>query len=446
MVNRCLRKTSVKTSEIHQTCSSLGTSTGNGQSLISNYCCILPMNLKKIRQSLVVILVAGTLVYGGFRLGTWKAEQNSKSISTIDTTSMDDVLGRLKESYLKTEDIDLNKMMYGATEGMTQALGDPYTNFFPPVDNSRSKEDLQGEFGGVGIQLGFVDKTLAVMTPLKDTPAMEAGLKAGDLILKIIDKGNNVDKDTAGISINEAVNLIRGESGTEVILNIFREGDKQAKDVSLIRGVINVPSTDLKWLDSGKIAVVAVNKFGEKTLPEWEKIVNEIVEKNAKGVILDLRNNPGGYLQRAVDLGSEFISTGVIVKQRDKTSTQVMSVGRNGRLIGMPLVVLINRGSASASEILAGALRDRLEIKLVGEKSFGKGTVQEAQELSDGSGLHVTVAEWLLPSGKNIHGNGLDPDVLVEYTYDEKNPEADNQMDKALEVLKSVIASAKSGL
>jgi carboxyl-terminal processing protease len=398
------------------------------------------MNLKKIRQLLLVIFVSGLLVYGGYRLGMWKVEQGIRSSNSIDTTSMNDVLGRLKASYLKTEDIDPKKLMYGATEGMTKALGDPYTNFFPPVDNSRSKEDLSGEFGGVGIQLGFVDKTLAVMTPLKDSPAIKAGVKAGDLILKIVDKKNNVDKDTTGITLDEAVNLIRGEKGTEVTLTMFREGDKASKEVTLVRDIINVPSTELKWIDNGKVAVVAVNKFGEKTLPEWEKIVTEIKNKKASGVILDLRNNPGGYLQRAVDLGSEFISSGVIVKQRDKLKTEVMNVDRNGKLIGMPLVVLINRGSASASEILAGALRERLGIKLVGEKSFGKGTVQEAQELPDGSGLHVTVAEWLLPSGKNIHGNGLDPDVLVEYKYDEKNPTADNQMDKALETLKSVIA------
>jgi len=372
-------------------------------------------------------------------LGEWKTEQAVKSLSTIDTTSMNDVLSRLKASYLKTEDIDPEKLMYGATEGMTEALGDPYTNFFPPVDNSRSKEDLSGEFGGVGIQLGFVDKTLAVMTPLKDTPAMKAGLRAGDLILKIVDKKNNVDKDTAGITVDEAVNLIRGEKGTEVILTMFREGDKASKEVTLVRDIINVPSTELTWLDSGKVAVVSVNKFGEQTLTEWNKIVTEIKSKNAKGVILDLRNNPGGYLQRAVDLGSEFITSGVIVKQRDRLKTDVMNVSRSGRLIGMPLVVLVNRGSASASEILAGALRERLGIKLVGEKSFGKGTVQEAQDLPDGSGLHVTVAEWLLPSGKNIHNNGLDPDVLVEFKYDEKNPTADNQMDKALEVLKGII-------
>jgi len=323
---------------------------------------------------------------------------------------------------------------------MTEALGDPYTNFFPPVDNSRSKEDLSGEFGGVGIQLGFVENTLAVMTPLKDTPAMRAGIKAGDLILKIVDVKNKVNRDTTKITLNEAVNLIRGEKGTGVTLTMYREGDKQSKDITLVREIINVPSTELKWVDNGKIAVISVNKFGEQTLIEWNKIVSEIKNKKAVGVILDLRNNPGGYLQRAVDLGSEFIQSGVIVKQRDKLKTEVMNVDRNGKLIGMPLVVLINRGSASASEILAGALRERLGVKLIGEKSFGKGTVQEAQELSDGSGLHVTVAEWLLPSGESIHEKGLDPDVKVEYVYNEKNPTADNQLDKALETLKTVIA------
>lgn len=401
------------------------------------------MNLKKIRQSLLVIIVAGLLVFGGFQFGTWKAEQKAKAFNAIDTTSMNDVLGRLKESYLKTEDIDPKKLMYGATVGMTQALGDPYTNFFPPVDNSRSKEDLSGEFGGVGIQLGYVDKTLAVMSPLKDSPAMKAGVKAGDLILKIVDKKNSVSKDTTGISLDDAVNLIRGEKGTEVILTMFREGDNSSKEVSLIRDVINVPSTEIKWIDNGKVAVISVNKFGEQTLTEWNKIVAEVVNKKASGVILDLRNNPGGYLQRAVDLGSEFITSGVIVKQRDRLRTDVMNVDRNGKLIGMPLVVLINRGSASASEILAGALRERIGVKLVGEKSFGKGTVQEAQELPDGSGLHVTVAEWLLPSGNNIHGNGLEPDVAVVYKYDEKNPEGDNQMDMALETLKGVIVAKK---
>ena len=376
-------------------------------------------------------------------MGEWKSGSGVKNLSEIDTTSMNDVLARLKASYLKPQDIDPKKLMYGATEGMTKALGDPYTNFFPPVNNTRSKEDLSGEFGGVGIELGYVDKTLAVMSPLKGTPAANAGLKAGDLILKIIDKKNNVNKDTTGMTLDDAVNLIRGIKGTEVTLTIFRASEKVSRDVTLVRDTINVPSTDLKWIDSGNVAVISVNKFGEQTLTEWNKIVDEVKSKNAKGVILDLRNNPGGFLQRAVDLGSEFISSGEIVAQRDNKTTQVMNVDRTGRLIGEPLVVLINGGSASAAEILAGALHERLGTKLIGEKSFGKGTVQEAEDLPDGSGLHVTVAEWLLPSGRNIHGNGLDPDVPIVFKFDDKNPTADNQMDKALEVLKGVITNNK---
>ncbi len=376
-------------------------------------------------------------------MGEWKSGSGVKNLSEIDTTSMNDVLARLKASYLKPQDIDPKKLMYGATEGMTKALGDPYTNFFPPVNNTRSKEDLSGEFGGVGIELGYVDKTLAVMSPLKGTPAANAGLKAGDLILKIIDKKNNVNKDTTGMTLDDAVNLIRGIKGTEVTLTIFRASEKVSRDVTLVRDTINVPSTDLKWVDSGNVAVISVNKFGEQTLTEWNKIVDEVKSKNAKGVILDLRNNPGGFLQRAVDLGSEFISSGEIVAQRDNKTTQVMNVDRTGRLIGEPIVVLINGGSASAAEILAGALHERLGTKLIGEKSFGKGTVQEAEDLPDGSGLHVTVAEWLLPSGRNIHGNGLDPDVPIVFKFDDKNPTADNQMDKALEVLKGVITNNK---
>lgn len=396
------------------------------------------MKLYVVRNYLLGVFLLAGVGYGGYRLGAESVSRQYQSNSMVDTRVMNDVLDRLKKNYLKPEDIKSDELMYGAAEGMTASLKDPYTAFFPPVENSRSKEDLQGEFGGVGIQLGFVDKTLAVMSPVKNSPAMKAGLKAGDLILKIVDEKKGVSKDTSGLAIDEAVNLIRGEKGTEVKLTIFREGDKQTKEVSLIRDVINVPSTELEWLDNNKVAHITVNKFGEQTLVEWQTIVAEVKSKGAKGVILDVRNNPGGYLQRAVDLGSEFIDDGVIVKQRDRDRTEVLNVDRKGKLTGMPLVVLINRGSASASEILAGALSERLGTKLVGEKSFGKGTVQEAQDIGDGSSVHITVAEWLLPSGKNIHGNGLEPDVKIEYKYDEKNPKADNQLDKALEVLKGL--------
>ena len=405
------------------------------------------MKLKVVRQYLIGVMLLAAVGYAGFKLGVYETSRQYQTNETIDTRVMNEVLTQLKKNYLKPEDIDSKKLMYGAAEGMTASLGDPYTSFFPPVENTRSKEDLQGEFGGVGIQLGFIDDTLAVMTPLKDTPAFKAGIKAGDLILKIVDEKKGISKDTGGMKVEDAVDLIRGEKGTSVTLTIFRESEKKSRDVTLVREVINVPSTELEWLDSGKVALIRINKFGEKTLPEWEKIVDEVNRKKVKGIILDLRNNPGGYLQRAIDLGSEFISEGVIVKQRDRNRTEVSMVDRTGKLIGMPLVVLVNGGSASAAEILAGALRERLGTKLVGEKSFGKGTVQEPEDFSDGSSLHVTIAEWLLPSGKNIHKIGLEPDVKIEYVQDEKNPMADNQVDKALEVLRGeMMTSTKAGI
>ena len=405
------------------------------------------MKIIVVRQYLLGVILLAAIGFAGYRLGVYETSRQYQGNEAVDTRIMNEVLVQLKKNYLKPEDIDSKKLMYGAAEGMTASLGDPYTSFFPPVENARSKEDLQGEFGGVGIQLGFIDNTLAVMTPLKDTPAFKAGIKAGDFILKITDEKKKISKDTSGMKVEDAVDLIRGEKGTSVTLTIFRESEKKSRDVTLVRDVINVPSTELEWLDSGRVALIRVNKFGEKTLPEWEKIVSEVKSKNIRGVVLDLRNNPGGYLQRAIDLGSEFIADGVIVKQRDRNRTEVSSVDREGKLIGMPLVVLVNGGSASAAEILAGALRERLGTKLVGEESFGKGTVQEPEDFSDGSSLHVTIAEWLLPSGKNIHKIGLEPDVKIEYIQNEKDPLADNQIDKALEVLKEeILKSTKAGI
>jgi len=403
------------------------------------------MSLKKIRQYLLYALIALVFLGVGMKIGERKTGYVSVGgeVREIDTTMMNEVLDRLKQSYLKPEDIQSKKLMYGAAEGMTASLGDPYTAFYPPVENSRSKEDLQGEFGGVGIQLGYVEETLAVMAPLKGTPAEKAGIKAGDLILRIKDEAKKIDEDTSGIKIDDAVDMIRGLKGTTVVLTMFREGEKQSKEVSLVRDVINVPSTELSWVDNDKVAVMRVNKFGEQTLSEWNKMVDEVIAKKANGVILDLRNNPGGFLHRAIDLGSEFIADGVVVKQRDRDNTVVSNADGNGRLIGKPLVVLINKGSASASEILAGALRERLGIKLVGEKSFGKGTVQDVQDLPGGAGLHITIAEWLLPSGKNIHKEGLVPDVEVKFVFDEKHPEKDNQMEKAIEVLNDTVTAKK---
>ena len=350
----------------------------------------------------------------------------------------------LANDYLDQEAIDPQKMIYGSISGLTAALDDPYTSFFPPTENTLSKEDLSGEFAGVGIQLGFIDKTLAVMSPLPDNPAVKAGIKAGDLIIHIKDEAKEVDKDTVGMNLVEAVNLIRGQKDTKVTLTILREKEAKPIEFSLVRQTISVPSVELSWVGNDKrIGVLRVNRFGDKTLDEWNKGVSQMVTAKARGVVLDLRNNPGGYLQRAIDLGSEFITDGVIVQQQGKTQTESFSVDRVGRLVGLPLVVLINKGSASASEILAGALSERIGAKLVGEKSFGKGTVQEVEELPGGAGIHITIAKRLLPSGKNIHGVGIEPDVKVEYLVNDKDPKADNQLDRAIEVLNGVVTAWK---
>lgn len=407
------------------------------------------MNLSKIRSAAIVILLlilTGSIAYDkGVSAGEKKVSVpvisggDQSGEKNIDFSLFWNVWDRLQKNYLDQKAVDAQKMVYGAIKGMTASLDDPYTSFLPPADNTRTKEDLSGEFSGVGIQLGFIDKTLAVMSPLPDNPAIKAGIRAGDLILKIKDADKKVDKDTQGINLSDAMDLIRGQKGKSVTLTILHQGEQQTQDITMVRETINVPSVTLKWTNEGKTAWLQVSKFGDKTSDEWNNAVDQIVARRSKpgfkGIVLDLRNNPGGYLRGAVDLASEFIKSGVVVQQQGRDKTDKFEVSRQGRLIGTPMVVLVNQGSASASEILSGALRERLGIKLVGEKTFGKGTVQEAQELPGGAGLHVTIAKWLLPSGKNIHGDGLNPDVEVKYVPNAKDVNADNQLDKAVEVL-----------
>ncbi len=411
------------------------------------------MKLSKIRSALIILILV--LLSGGIGFSQGKKSvlvriSDGKSSSLIEDKSaaanLDlfwEVWHKLERSYLEPSAIDTKKMVYGAIKGMTAALDDPYTSFLPPTDNNRTKEDLSGEFNGIGIQLGFIEKTLAVMSPLPNNPAIKAGIRSRDLILKIKDSEKNIDKDTQGMSLSEAMELIRGKKGTSVTLTVLHEGDKETKEISVIRDTINVVSVELVWKENSvgkKVAWLKVLRFGEKTTSEWEKAVGEVAMKRKSdsrfgGVVLDLRNNPGGFLKGAVDLASEFVADGVIVQQQGKDTTEKFEVDRQGKLIGVPLVILVNQGSASASEILAGALRERLGVKIVGENTFGKGTVQEAQELAGGAGLHVTVARWLLPSGKNIHKEGLKPDIEIKYQAKEGDSEYDNQIDRAVEIL-----------
>lgn len=371
----------------------------------------------------------------------------TKNGEELNLSMMWVVKDKLQQLFLDKEKIKDQEMVNGAIEGMVASLGDPYTVYLPAEQNKSTNEDLAGEFGGVGISLGFKDKTLAVMAPLKKTPAEKAGIMAGDLILKITDKVNNVNRETTGISLDEAVKLIRGKVGTEVTLKLYREGKADTWEVTLKRENIVVPSVELEWVisdktDGKKVAWIKLYKFTDQLFKDWAKIVGEINTEKAggkvAGIILDLRDNPGGYLQASVMVASDFLKEGVVVSQQSaEGKVEKYEVDKSlGRLVNDKLVVLVNGGSASASEILAGALKSYNRAKLVGVKTFGKGTVQQPENFKDGSGLHITIAKWLLPDGKNIHGVGVEPDVEVVYEVpkDLKN-KTDNQLDKAITVI-----------
>ncbi|MBI2022553.1 S41 family peptidase [Candidatus Daviesbacteria bacterium] len=366
--------------------------------------------------------------------------QPPKEKKGIDFKLFWEVWDLVSKEYVDKKAIDAQKMYYGAIQGMVAALGDPYTVFLPPEAQKSTKEELGGSFEGVGIQLEFnKEKRLVVAAPLKDTPADKAGIKAGDIIVKID------DKDAGGISLPEAVKLIRGPKDTQVKLEIFREGDTKTKEYTLKRAMIVVKSVEFeeKTTPQGKkISYIKLSRFGERTFTEWNETVSQTLASGTEGVILDVRNNPGGFLDGAVFIGSEFIErvkvgssdkvNDIVLQEDQEGRRQAFKVNREGRLTKLPLVVLVNKGSASASEIVAGAIQDYKRGRLVGEQSFGKGTIQESQELSGDTGIHITTAKWLTPNGRWIHNTGLTPDIKAEL---DETEEKDEQLEKALELL-----------
>ena len=345
-----------------------------------------------------------------------------------------DVWDRLEKNYYDQSKIKEGEMVYGAIRGMVSSLGDPYTVFLTPAENHIVQEDLNGNFEGVGIQIDFKDNILTVVSPLPGSPAEIAGVKSGDKILKITDKAKRVEKITDGMSLQEAVTLIRGKGGSVVTLTLARDAQSAPFDIDVTRKAIDVPSIKTEYVgDDGEIVHVAIHKFGGETKLEWAKVVSEIAAGGKKGVILDLRGNPGGYLLGAGDIASEFIRNGnVVLEEWADGKRDEYSVYGNGKLYNIALLVLVDEGSASASEILAGAIQDHARGKIVGVKTFGKGTIQEPQELVNGAGLHLTISKWLTPNGTWVNGAGLEPDILVE---DNEETGEDEQLDKAVEVL-----------
>ncbi len=340
------------------------------------------------------------------------------------------------KNFVDRTKLETKKMFYNSIKGMVQAGEDPYTFFLTPDENQQSKDSLGGKFEGIGAQLGTKDGRIVVIAPIKNSPALRAGILAGDVILKVD------GKDVKGQNITQVVSIIRGPAGTKVVLTIERKSKEQ--EIAIIRSEIKVEAIETTYTD--KIAHVKLQQFGTTVKAEWDKTADELKQKYAngeiKGMILDLRSNPGGLLDACVYISSDFLPRGsLVVKQVGINETIEYKATNQSRLPEIPVVVLIDKGSASASEILAGALQDHKRAKLVGEKSFGKGSVQGTYDLSDGSGMHVTVAKWILPDGNWIHGKGIEPDVKVENpegdiknTVDlEKN---DKQLQKAMEMLK----------
>jgi carboxyl-terminal processing protease len=379
------------------------------------------------------------------------SKEPPSGVSNIDMTMFWNVLERIQTDYYDKSAIDPQKMVNGAIAGMVGSLDDPYTMYLPPVQNDNFKQQLSGEFSGIGAELGMKGNQIVIVAPLDGSPAQKAGIRAGDAILKVN------DDDTANWSLNQAVDKIRGPKGTQVTLTIMHKSDSKPQVLKITRDTITVKSVtswvksvkdipnikmtdDLKQNENTKVAYIRLSQFGDNTNKEWLSMANALhmqmqKDSSIKGVILDLRNNPGGYLTDAVFIASEFLKVGTpVVIQDDGHNQQTkLVVQRSGLMLDTPLIILINKGSASASEIVSGAMQDYNRAQLVGEQSFGKGTIQSAEDLGGGAGLHVTIAKWLTPNGTWVHKKGLTPDVKA--SLDPKDPTHDTQLEKAVEVL-----------
>ncbi len=347
----------------------------------------------------------------------------------VDFELLWDVWSRVKKEYIEKNTPD-TKLFYGALSGVVASLNDPYSVFFDPETSKKFDETLSGSFDGIGAEIGMKKNQLVIVAPLPLSPAEKAGLRAGDKIIAI-DK-----KDTAGMTIDAAVNLIRGKKGTSVTLTVFRDGDTREHDTMIIRDTIKIASVVPIFRDDG-IAVVKIAHFNQDTESAFKDAVKQILAKRSKGLVIDLRNNPGGYLDTAVQVAGEWVDGKTVVIEKYNNEKQETYTARiRAKLADMPTVVLVNEGSASASEIVAGALQDYGKATLVGKKTFGKGSVQDLQHLKDGSSIKLTIAKWLTPKGRSINDEGITPDIEVSISDADYEKKTDPQMDKAIDILK----------
>lgn len=426
------------------------------------------VDFQKILITVLLVLIGGFVGYNlgvnGYSVNLKKnivpvevVNKTPETLTSIDFTRFWDVWKMINSDHIKRP-LDPNVLLDGAIKGMVAGIGDPYSVYLNPEDNKETHDSLNGRYEGIGAQLGFDDnKRLMIVAPLDKSPAAKAGLRAGDLILNIN------ELDTTGYSTEKAVGLIRGEAGTSVNLTLYRNGADKPFNVSVMRETIVLDS--VTWEDKGDgIVYIRLSRFGADTNDQWKQKISEMLTQmpNLSGVVLDVRNNPGGYLDSAIVIGSEFVNKGYIVKEdfADGTDHKYDALS-NGRLVDkkIPVAVLINEGSASASEIVAGALKESRDAVLVGKRTFGKGSVQKSEEYDDGAALHVSIAKWITPNGNWIDSHnstfkdsiynevvdgkevvgGLKPDYTVEVTEDDITNKRDTQLDKAIEIIKGSI-------
>lgn len=400
-------------------------------------------NRKHIWVSSVVlglVLLIATFYIGLF-VGAWQAtgkaiENNGPDVvnqnrlfdrtDDIDFGNFWEVWDLVQGAYYQP--VSEDDLFYGAMEGMVSGLGDPYSVFFDPEAAEEFDNELDGIFYGIGAEIGKKDDLIVVIAPLSGSPAESAGLRAGDEIWYVD------DMDIFGYSVQEAVQAIRGEIGTEVVLTVARDGEEDFIEIPIVRDEIQINSVEWEIRDDG-IAVIEISMFNDDTTDLFTQAVREALAAGVDGLVIDLRNNPGGLLTQAINLAGFWIDDMTVVQQRVGDQVQSFSAAGNAWLSTIDTVVLVNGGSASASEILAGALQDYGYATVIGEQTFGKGSVQEYYELPDGSAVKITVSEWLTALGRSINEVGITPDIEVEYTIEDYETDQTPQIDAAIDFL-----------
>lgn len=397
------------------------------------------MNKERYTQVLISILIAGVLFATGFYVGKKEIVVNTESVKLDTYWKARQLLDeKFTPASSTTPAISNEDKLWGSIEGLASAYGDPYTVFFPPVESKSFEEEISGSFGGVGMEIGTQDETLIVISPLKGTPAYKAGVLAGDKILMI------GEKSALNMSTDEAIKLIRGEPGTSVIVSFSRKGIKEPIVKTLIRSNIEIPTIKTKLLPEnlpGQAGVFVIELYSFSAISPnlFRGALREFVESGSDKLVLDLRNNPGGYLEAALDMASWFLPTGKLVVTEDfggkKENKEYRSKGYDIFNDKLKFVILVNEGSASASEILAGALREQGKAILIGSKTFGKGSVQELVPVTSDTSLKITVAHWLTPLGKSISNGGLVPDIEVKLNKENTKDGRDPQLEAAVKYL-----------